>query len=453
MKFLKQIQVGDSPNYTLPLSDGTNGQVLTTDGSGNISFSSIPAASIDFDDLTNKESGTGDYATTGDFTSGEMALTTNDGYGKSNMTFNHKNGTPQVDGASARITFNTQPTGALAMQFQMANNVTTGTPVSLTSQMILAEEYLKIREYLSHQGDDNTYVRFTTDRVRIGAGGTVVFDSNSSYDNYGSWNLKTGGVQRTTVTSGGDLDIVGGTNISVSYSAGGVVTINNDNDPYNNWTLNGDSILDGVAVTLPIAYASGAGTPADPAVYYNSLTASNGLTFTPSTNTIELDEDLIGHVQTIGMGNDYHNYNASGQVRTFVNVTGSAVEQLRIVSNDAHFKGDVIAFSSTLSDARLKDDVKTIENASDKVSRLRGVEYTWNKGSRLGQREIGLIAQEVESVVPSIVKEKEMHLLDGETYKTVDYEKLVALLIESNKEQQEIISQLEERIIDIENRL
>lgn len=44
-------------------------------------------------------------------------------------------------------------------------------------------------------------------------------------DDYGSWNLKTNGVQRTTVQSGGNLDIVAGTNVSVSYGAGGVVTI------------------------------------------------------------------------------------------------------------------------------------------------------------------------------------------------------------------------------------
>jgi len=44
-------------------------------------------------------------------------------------------------------------------------------------------------------------------------------------DDYGSWNLKTNNVQRTTVQSGGTLDIVAGSNVSVAYSAGGVVTI------------------------------------------------------------------------------------------------------------------------------------------------------------------------------------------------------------------------------------
>ena len=49
--------------------------------------------------------------------------------------------------------------------------------------------------------------------------------SSATYDNYVSWNLKTNGVQRTTVQSGGNLDIVAGSNVSVAYGAGGVVTI------------------------------------------------------------------------------------------------------------------------------------------------------------------------------------------------------------------------------------
>ena len=59
-----------------------------------------------------------------------------------------------------------------------------------------------------------------------------------------------------------------------------------------------------------------------------------------------------------------------------------------------------------------------------------------------------MIAQEVEEVVPEVVSEGE--LLDGTTAKRVDYAKLVGLLIEANKEQQDVIAQLEERIIDLE---
>jgi len=53
-----------------------------------------------------------------------------------------------------------------------------------------------------------------------------------NYDNYVSWNLRTDGVQRTSVESGGILDIVGGTNVTTAYSAGGVVTINSSDTTY-----------------------------------------------------------------------------------------------------------------------------------------------------------------------------------------------------------------------------
>ena len=72
--------------------------------------------------------------------------------------------------------------------------------------------------------------------------------------------------------------------------------------------------------------------------------------------------------------------------------------------------------------------------------------YTWNDGSRKGEREIGVIAQEVEQVVPEIVHEKKLPFVGDKTYKTVDYEKLVALLIESNKELTARVEQLEARL-------
>ena len=50
-------------------------------------------------------------------------------------------------------------------------------------------------------------------------------DHSGNYDNYGSFNLKTNGTQRTTIQSGGTIDIVASTNIGVSYGAGGVVTL------------------------------------------------------------------------------------------------------------------------------------------------------------------------------------------------------------------------------------
>jgi hypothetical protein len=113
-----------------------------------------------------------------------------------------------------------------------------------------------------------------------------------------------------------------------------------------------------------------------------------------------------------------------------------------------HADNDITAFSTAVSDARLKDGIETIDNALDKVKSLRGVQYVWNKGSRKGQKDLGVVAQEVEQVLPEIVREKEMPLLDdsGEKYKTVDYEKMVGVLIEAIKEQQKQIDELKARL-------
>ena len=110
---------------------------------------------------------------------------------------------------------------------------------------------------------------------------------------------------------------------------------------------------------------------------------------------------------------------------------------------DFHADGDVIAASTTVSDKRLKDNIKTIPKALDKIKALRGVSFDWNKGGRKGQRDLGLIAQEVEKVLPELVREKEMPLIDDKEYLTVDYDKMVAVLVEAIKELTERVKELE----------
>jgi len=110
-----------------------------------------------------------------------------------------------------------------------------------------------------------------------------------------------------------------------------------------------------------------------------------------------------------------------------------------------HARADVIAYSSTPSDERLKDNVITIDNGLSLVNQLRGVTYDWNVGSKQGTRDIGVIAQEVEKVLPELVKENKLPLItdSDETYKTVDYEKLTAVLIEAVKELSQKVENIE----------
>jgi hypothetical protein len=101
------------------------------------------------------------------------------------------------------------------------------------------------------------------------------------------------------------------------------------------------------------------------------------------------------------------------------------------VSGDIYATGDVISFS----DARLKTDVVTIENALDKVSGLRGVYYT---NTNTNTRETGVIAQEIAEILPEVVADK------GE-YLGVAYGNIVGLLIEAIKELKARVSELENR--------
>ena len=115
---------------------------------------------------------------------------------------------------------------------------------------------------------------------------------------------------------------------------------------------------------------------------------------------------------------------------------------------DLHVEGDVVAFSTTTSDKKLKDNVVNIENPLDKITKLRGVEFDWTATSRKGQHDIGLIAQEVEEVLPEVVSVKTLRVgefgRDGDEkdFKTVNYEKMVGVLVEAVKELKAEIEEL-----------
>lgn len=96
------------------------------------------------------------------------------------------------------------------------------------------------------------------------------------------------------------------------------------------------------------------------------------------------------------------------------------------------FTANVTAFS----DERLKDNIQTLENGLDKVEQLRGVTYT-----RENKKEIGVIAQEVEKILPEIV----LTANDEMGTKSVDYGKITSVLIEAIKELSARVKELENK--------
>ena len=115
------------------------------------------------------------------------------------------------------------------------------------------------------------------------------------------------------------------------------------------------------------------------------------------------------------------------------------------VSGALYVGGDVVAYAA--SDKRLKNNIKPIENALDKVMSISGNTFDWNEELQDSHKgtDVGVVAQEIEAVLPEIVTTRDNGFL------AVKYEKLVALLIESTKEQQAQIMEQDSKIKRLES--
>jgi hypothetical protein len=153
----------------------------------------------------------------------------------------------------------------------------------------------------------------------------------------------------------------------------------------------------------------------DENVTFNDITGS-GLLSVTGVGTSEFSSHLKSHCLGVGM-----------------NPTGTAGE--------IHAAADIVAYSS--SDKRLKENIKPIENPLGKIAQISGNTFDWVENSEVHSHkgsDIGVIAQEIEAVLPELVTTRE----NG--YKAVKYDKVVALLIEAVKDQQAQIDELKSKL-------
>lgn len=141
----------------------------------------------------------------------------------------------------------------------------------------------------------------------------------------------------------------------------------------------------------------------------------------------------------VGNSHEHIHFNDGSQHIEFM--TGNAEEMRLTNAGDLHVDGNVTAYSTTVSDERLKHDIQKIDGALDKVSQLSGYTFSYNKD---GKKSAGVIAQEVEKVLPSAVENKSLvfHGQEDIEYKTVQYDQLHGLLIEAIKELKAEIEEL-----------
>jgi hypothetical protein len=160
-----------------------------------------------------------------------------------------------------------------------------------------------------------------------------------------------------------------------------------------------------------------------PAVNVNNITGNLSVSGTISTPTVNY--------------NTYGTITASSGAMTLSAVSYAfqnlSASNLAVIDASGNFTatGNVTAYS----DQRLKNDIKTIEDALDKVRKLRGVSYV---NANTNEPSIGVIAQEVKEVIPEVVQ-------DNGGLLSVAYGNLVGVLIEAVKELSAKVDALESK--------
>jgi hypothetical protein len=278
-----------------------------------------------------------------------------------------------------------------------------------------------IADKIIHTGDTDTAIRFPADN-------TVT--------------VETAGSERVRVDSTGVLQVKGdGGNNNKIYGYDGsdlawIVGNNNSDDTEVNNFRSGNLLLkvsgsEKVRITdsgnVSIQNDSGkftAGASDDLQIYHNG-----------SNSYID---DGSGTGALIFKSNTYSFRNAADneQVASF-NENGSIdlyydnSKKFETTSTGVTVTGDV----NSTSDINLKKDIEVVTSATEMLNQLRGVKFTWKEN---GEPSLGVIAQEVENILPELVRGEE-----GD--KSVNYSGLIAVLIESVKELSARVEELENR--------
>lgn len=276
---------------------------------------------------------------------------------------------------------------------------------------ITAQSLLDVSTQISALGSDlgtnGNDINFTdNDKAQFGAGNDLqIFHSGSNSHIY---DAGTGALNLSSE----------GTDIRLTKHTGGEVMVK--------------AIPDG-SVELYYDNAKKFGTLSDGASVFNSGGCNFVIKCGNTSNNSELrfgdsDSDNPGVIYYVH-SDDSMRFNTGG------------AEEMRLENDgDLHVDGDVIAFSTTVSDVALKSDIQMIPNALDKIDEIKGYTFTRHNG----QKSAGIIAQELEKVLPEAVREKELALVDGKKYKTVEYDAIHGLLVNCIKELKQEIKELKD---------
>jgi hypothetical protein len=493
--------------FSLPTADGSNGQVLKTNGSAVLSFTDVTASSLAADDLA-----AGDAAVLLTTSSGN--ITVDAAADDSDIIFKGTDGGADttfltIDGSDAGTLIANHNlelgTDASAILFGANNEVIlthvhdkglalkhTATaddkPVVLTLQTgetdIAADDVIGQIDFQAP--DEGT----GTDAITVCAGIAAISEGDFAADNNATkLSFKCGASEAATekmslssvglLTIADDLVIKDGGTIGVASDADAITIASNGQLTLTQTLIgtaldiSGDIDVDGTT-NLDVVDIDGAVDMALTLAVAGVVTANAGVVVDEMTidgDTITATDDFIidavGDITLDADGAQIRFKDATTERYTFnldatpeLDVTGgnftihtnTSDADFVVTGNDggaaitamtldmsaagaATFNNDVTAFS----DERLKRDIETIPNALDKVCQMRGV--TFERIDDEGSRSMGVIAQEIEKIIPEVVREDSSE----EKIKSVAYGNMVGVLIEAIKELKSEVEQLKNK--------
>jgi len=274
--------------------------------------------------------------------------------------------------------------------------------------------------YSNTEGSNNVFI-----------GNTAGYSNTSGWDNiyigpYAGWANTTGEYNVFMGLYAGETNEDGNSNIFIGAGSGGENVSGSENVSIG---LLAGSYNTGNNNTFVGSYAGELNEFGDNNVFIGYGAGQNEL----GSNKLYIDNSNISTNPLIyGEFSDvapYLNISANTDVTGNMDVTGD------VTANDVIYP----------SDLKWKENIKSYQNALKQVYQLRGVTYNWKKGDQSNrkfseQMQIGLIAQEVEKIIPELVK------TDRSGNKGISYAKLTVVLLEAVKEQQKMIEELQREV-------